>query len=112
MDTLDETTKHINRCLGKQLLQARNSSGMSQKDITSKAGFSISLLNKYEAGENLPSIANLVVLSKLLHVPIDHLLQDYHPDFIIYAIDSYLARIDMQKSKSILNEVRNLVDGN
>lgn len=112
MDIHSETAKQLNQCLGKQLVRARNDVGMSQKDITSKAGFSVSLLNKYETGENLPSLPNLMILSEILQIPIDQLFQDYHPDFIIYAIDSYLARIDTQKIKSILSEVENLIDGN
>lgn len=112
MNTQGENTKQLNRCIGKQILRARNNVGKSQKDIVSKAGFSISLLTKYEASENLPSIRNLIILSDLLQIPIDQFLQDYHSDYIIYAIDSYLSRIDKQKSKSILNEVEHLVDGN
>ena len=111
MDKSEEPIKELNACIGKQILRSRNAAGKSQKDITLSAGFSVSLLNKYETGENLPSIPNLLTISDLLNTPVDALLQDYHSDFIIYAIDSYLARIDKKTSKSILEEVRRLFDG-
>ena len=111
MSIPNDSNKQLNFCVGKQILNIRNIKGKSQKEITAAAGFSVSLLNKYETGENLPGLTNLYLLSELFQIPMDQFLKDYHPDFVIYAIDSYLARIDQQKSLHILNELRNLVDG-
>ena len=111
MEATDNPTKRLNLCIGKQILHMRNASGKSQKEITASAGLSGSMLNKYETGENLPSLTSLFLLSDIFKIPIDQFLLDYHPDFIIYTIDSYLARIDQQKSRSVLNELRDLIDG-
>ncbi len=110
MKATNNPPKRLNLCVGEQILHARTASGKSQKEITASAGFSVSLLNKYETGENLPSLTNLFILSEIFDVPMDQFLQDYHPDFIIYTIDSYLAKIDQQKSISVLNELRDLLD--
>ena len=111
MAVAEEISRDLKSCIGKQILKARNTQGKTQKDITASAGFSVSLLNKYETGETLPIIPNLIKLSELLGVSVDALLQEYHPDFLVYAIDSYLARIDGQTGKNILDEVRGLLDG-
>ena len=112
MSIREDHIKESNQGVGKQLTRARNDAGKTQKEITTVAGFSVSLLNKLETGENLPSLNNLILLTELLDIPIEQLLQDYNKDLLIYAIDSYLARIDLQKSKSILSEVRDLIDEN
>ena len=111
MDKSNEPLKELNACIGKQILRSRNATGKSQKDVTLSAGFSVSLLNKYETGENLPGIPNLLTIADLLNIPVDTLFQDFHSDFIIFAIDSYLARIDRKTSKGIIDEVRRLFDG-
>lgn len=112
MSIKEDHIKELNQGVGNQLARARNDAGKTQKEITIAAGFSVSLLNKFETGENLPSLNNLMLLTELLDIPIEQLLQDYNKDMLIYAIDSYLARIDLQKSKSILTEVRDLIDEN
>lgn len=110
MDKAENPKEKLNTCIGRQLARARNNLGRSQQEITASAGFSVSLLNKYENGETLPSVSGLLTVSEILDVPVDALLQDYDTDFLLYAIDSYLARINKQTGKDILDEVRGLLD--
>lgn len=110
MGAPDNSNKQLNFCVGKQILRIRNAKGKSQKEITAAADFSVSLLNKYETGENLPSLTNLYLLSDVFNVPLDQFFQDYHPDFMIYAIDAYLTRINQQKSLTIMDELRSLIN--
>ena len=111
MEFSDESIKQTNINIGRQLLRARINAGMSQKEVTAAAGFSVSLLNKYETGENAPGLPNLILLCNILKVPVDQIVQDCHPDFIINAIDYYLSHLDQQRSVEILTEVRCLIDG-
>lgn len=106
----DEPNK-LKQCIGRQLLCTRNQMGKQQKELTLAAGFSISLLNKYESGETLPSLPNIKILADLFEIPVDQLLQDFHPDFIIYTIDFYLSKIDREKSKTIITVLGELING-
>lgn len=110
MENQEPHKEQLNTCIGRQIARARNILGKSQQEITASAGFSVSLLNKYENGETLPSVSRLLTVSKVLDIPVDALLQDYDINFQIYAIDSYLARINKKTGRDILDEVRRLLD--
>lgn len=57
-----------------KLKQLREEHHFSQKIVASRLGCSVSIISSYETGERLPSLSNLVALSRLYHVSTDYLL--------------------------------------
>lgn len=68
--------------LGEKIKEARKQAGLSQEQFAEKMNVSRSAVAKWETDKGIPDISNLKVMSKLLNVSIDHLLDDGEsPDF-------------------------------
>ena len=62
--------------LGEKIKEARKQAGLSQEQFAEKMNVSRSAVAKWETDKGIPDISNLKVMSKLLNVSIDHLLDD------------------------------------
>ena len=62
--------------LGEKIKEARKQAGLSQEQCAEKMHEARSAVAKWETDKGLPDIGNLKVMSKLLNVSIDHLLDD------------------------------------
>ena len=62
--------------LGEKIKEARKNAGLSQEQFAEKMNVSRSAVAKWETDKGIPDISNLKVMSKLLNVSIDHLLDD------------------------------------
>ena len=62
--------------LGEKLKEARKQAGLSQEQLSGKLGVSRSAVAKWETDKGIPDVDNLKVLSQLLGVSIDYLLDD------------------------------------
>ncbi|MGN0539043.1 MAG: helix-turn-helix domain-containing protein [Candidatus Fimenecus sp.] len=62
--------------LGKKLKSARKQAGLSQEQLSEKLSVSRSAVAKWETDNGIPDVDNLKILSKLLNVSIDYLLDD------------------------------------
>ena len=68
--------------LGEKIKEARKQAGLSQEQFAEKMNVSRSAVAKWETDKGVPDISNLKVMSKLLNVSIDRLLDDGEsPDF-------------------------------
>lgn len=59
---------------GEKLKEARKQAGLSQEQLAEKIGISRSTVAKWETGMGLPDIDNLKIISDLLDVSVDYLL--------------------------------------
>ncbi|MGN0543879.1 MAG: helix-turn-helix domain-containing protein [Acutalibacteraceae bacterium] len=62
--------------LGEKLKEARKQVGLSQEQLSEKLGISRSAVAKWETNNGNPDVDNLKLLSELLSVSIDYLLDD------------------------------------
>lgn len=62
--------------LNEKLASLRRRSGYSQESLAEQLGISRQAVSKWEAGLTQPDVANLVALSDLYGVTLDHLLKD------------------------------------
>ena len=62
--------------LGEKIKDARVKAGMTQEDLASKILVSRQAVSKWESDKGIPDIDNLKVISKLLNVSIDYLVDD------------------------------------
>lgn len=62
--------------LGEKLKEARKQSGLSQEQLAEKLGISRSAVAKWETNGGMPDIDNLKILSQLLGVSIDYLVDN------------------------------------
>lgn len=80
--------------LGGKIRDARKQCGLSQAQLAEKLCVSRSAIAKWETDKGLPDIGNLKILSRLLNVSVDHLLDDEEsPEFPIlrerFSLSSY-----------------------
>lgn len=62
--------------LGEKLKEARKQAGLSQEQLAEKLGISRSAVAKWETDAGMPDIDNLKILSQLLDVSIDYLVDN------------------------------------
>lgn len=62
--------------LGEKLKEARKQAGLSQEQLAEKLGISRSAVAKWETDAGMPDIDNLKLLSRLLGVSIDYLVDN------------------------------------
>lgn len=62
--------------LGEKLKEARKQAGLSQEQLAEKLGISRSAVAKWETDAGMPGIDNLKILSQLLGVSIDYLVNN------------------------------------
>ena len=61
---------------GEKLKQARKEAGLSQEQLAEKLSVSRSAIAKWETDKGMPDVNNLKVMSQLLNVSVDYLLDD------------------------------------
>ena len=60
---------------GRKIVDLRLQRGLSVRDLQTALGFATpQAIYKWQKGQSLPTLDNLVILSDILHVPIDHIL--------------------------------------
>lgn len=62
--------------LGEKLKTARKNAGLTQEQLSTKLGVSRQAITKWESDKGLPDIDNLRLISNLLNISIDYLLDD------------------------------------
>lgn len=62
--------------LGEKIKEARKEAGLSQEQLAEKMSVSRSAIAKWETDKGIPDVNNLKVMSQLLGVSIDYLLDD------------------------------------
>lgn len=62
--------------LGEKIKEARKQAGLSQEQLSEKLGISRSAVAKWEIDKGIPDVDNLKILSQLLGVSIDYLLDN------------------------------------
>ena len=62
--------------LGEKIRYARKCSGLSQEQLAEKMCVSRSAIAKWETDKGMPDVENLKILSRLLHISVDQLLDD------------------------------------
>ena len=62
--------------LGEKIREARRKCGLSQEQLAEKMAVSRSAVAKWETDKGLPDVGNLKVLSRLLNVSVDRLLDE------------------------------------
>ncbi len=61
---------------GEKLKNARKQAGLSQEQLAEKMSVSRSAIAKWESDKGMPDVNNLKVMSSLLNVSVDYLLDD------------------------------------
>jgi len=60
---------------GENITRLRRQRGLSVRDLQTALGFATpQAIYKWQKGQSLPTLDNLVILSAILHVPIDSIL--------------------------------------
>ena len=62
--------------LGEKIREARKRCGLSQEQLAEKLCVSRSAIAKWETDKGMPDVGNLKMLSRLLNVSVDHLLDE------------------------------------
>ncbi len=62
--------------VGEKIKEARKQAGLTQEQLSEKLGISRSAVAKWETDKGIPDVDNLKILSGLLNVSIDYLLDD------------------------------------
>jgi transcriptional regulator with XRE-family HTH domain len=65
-----------NMTLADKLKEARKNAGLTQSELAEKICVSRQAITKWETGKGIPDVDNLKVISKVLNVSIDFLLDD------------------------------------
>ena len=60
--------------LGERLMEQRVLRKLSQKEVASAVGVSVSVISNYEHGERTPSVETLMLLAGLYRCSVDYLL--------------------------------------
>lgn len=92
--------------LGKKIKEARKQSSLSQEQLAEKMAVSRSAVAKWESGKGLPDVENLRLLSRILNVSIDYLLDDGEATDINVIREAYsLSDYDLKNKSKIKNQV-------
>lgn len=62
--------------LGEKLKEARKQAGLSQEQFAEKLSVSRSAVAKWETDKGIPDVGNLKIISEVLNVSVDYLLDD------------------------------------
>jgi transcriptional regulator with XRE-family HTH domain len=80
--------------LGARLLAARQLADLSQKDTAEKLGISATAVGKYESGDTEPTIAALILISRIYGENLALFLKELEPDPTDdFALDKEAVRI-------------------
>lgn len=89
--------------IGKQIDKVRFTHGYSRPALSKGTGIANTQLHETINGKLNPTLDALDRIASFLDVPNDYLLIAYHDDFLLYAIDDYLYRIQADSFEMILN---------
>ena len=64
--------------VGEKIKEARKQVGLTQEQLSEKLGISRSAVAKWETDKGIPDVDNLKILSGLLNVSIDYLLESFN----------------------------------
>ena len=62
--------------IGERIREERTKAGLSQEQLAGKLGVSRSAVAKWESGNGIPDIDNLITLSDMFSITIDELIRD------------------------------------
>jgi transcriptional regulator with XRE-family HTH domain len=68
--------EEIKMTFGEKIRNARKEAGFSQEELAEKMSVSRSAIAKWETDKGMPDVNNLKVMSQLLNVSVDYLLDD------------------------------------
>ena len=91
-----------NICLGKRIRAQRKNLGLTIEELAEKCNKSESFIGNIERGDDIPSLATLLIIANALSVNFDYLLQDTL-DFSINKINP-----NHYYHREISNEVENM----
>ena len=90
----------INNNISQRLTELRTKSGLSREDLAEKLHISRQAVGKWERGEALPDIENILILSRFYGVTTDYLLDND-------AVDENLAETPAIENKNTLSNNKN-----
>lgn len=67
---------HLTKIIGNNIYKYRTESGLTQEELSEKAGIGASFVARIESGQKIMSVPVLYRLAKALHVSIDMLLSE------------------------------------
>lgn len=73
--------------LARQIKSLRQDQGYSQEDLVQKLYLSRQAISKWETGETVPDLENIVALADLFEVSLDYLILGREPEVIIKEIE-------------------------
>ena len=71
-----ESDKNLNKTLGEKIKAGRLMAGYTQEKLAEQIGVSRQAVTKWESDKGMPDIDNIKLISKLLNVSIDYLLDE------------------------------------
>ena len=87
--------------LAEKLISLRKKQGLTQLELAEKLDVSRQAVSRWEAGDAMPGIDNLKLLSELYEVSIDFLLNDNLTDRSEYRQDQKNAIVEMKPGKKM-----------
>ena len=84
--------KELNKIIGSNLLYLRKKYNYKQSEVAEKLNYSDKTISKWETGEVVPSVENLVELCKLYNVTIDDIISKDFQDEKIESTKNYASR--------------------
>jgi len=92
--------------MASQISQARKKLGMTQQQLAEKIGVTAKAVSKWERGVNIPDIALLLPLSRVLGVSIQTLLDSFPPDLS----SQYSSSLSLNQKKTDLVETERIAE--
>ena len=84
--------KELNQIISNNLVLLRKKSNMKQSDIAEKLNYSDKTISKWETGEIVPSVENLIELCKLYNVSLDAITKPLDDEIEIKPHKDYSGR--------------------
>ena len=84
--------KDINIIISKNLVMLRKRHNYKQTDIAEKLNYSDKTVSKWETGEIVPSLENLIELCKLYNVTLDQMTKPIDDDMVVEQPRDYSSR--------------------
>ena len=78
---------NINKIIGENLRRERILSGVTQKEIAEKVGYSEKSISKWESGSGVPGIETLLTLAKIFNTDINSLVRKKETSPLYLGID-------------------------
>lgn len=95
--------------IGTRINQILAKKNISRNDLANRLKISYKQLHKIIQNQGVTTLENIKDISDFLDVPSDFLFADMDKDFIIFAIDDYIGKIDKHKASEILNNITNIL---